>query len=50
MIDIIKDLVKKYPNNADLGANVRMLLQRCKNCGKEFIGTEKIDVCPSCYL
>lgn len=23
---------------------------RCKNCGAEFSGTAKIDVCPSCYV
>ncbi len=50
MIDMIKDLIKKYPNDADLGRAVRDLQQECDNCGKEYYGTEKISVCPSCYV
>ena len=27
-----------------------MITMRCKVCGAEFSGTEKIDICPSCYM
>ena len=50
MIDIIKDLVKKYPSDADLGHEVRKLVQECKHCHSYFIGTVETDYCPSCYV
>ena len=50
MIDIIKDLVKKYPNDADLGSKVRELIQECNHCHAYFVGTVKCDFCPSCYV
>jgi len=58
----MKELIKKYPNDADLGKAVRelykeseykepkIIVQKCANCDKEFKGTEKIEICPSCYV
>ena len=27
-----------------------MIDQKCTICGKDFKGTEKIDICPTCYV
>ena len=59
---MIKDLIKQYPNDADLGKAVRaqygddpvrevkMISQVCFICEAKFKGTVRIDVCPTCYV
>ena len=50
----IKKIIKQFPNDSELGSEVRkrskMIKQRCKNCGKKFRGNVKFDICPSCYV